>query len=191
MCTPQPVRVSFYYHVIMREAARQHKQACTRHPASPKHPPQKTPKTPSKTPPQDTFILRHVHDIKHHKMQRYALKSSRPRMQARNLAPNTNSGPDSAHRPAKPPPPIFNSPEPLKLQRPKSNITARNRYEKVVRHFRNNNRAIKASSGAETALFQAPVEAALVASGPVECFTGVVGMNDVILREISHAISAI
>ena len=107
MCTPQPVKVSFYYHVIMREAARRHTQACTRHPASPKHPPQKTPKTPSKTPPHVAFILRHVHNIKHQNMQRYALQSSRSQMQARNLAHETNSGPDYAHRLARPfPPPI-------------------------------------------------------------------------------------
>jgi hypothetical protein len=59
-CCSKPVRVCFYYHVIMRETARRHKRACTRHPESLKHPPQKTPKTP----PQDTFILRQPH-IKH------------------------------------------------------------------------------------------------------------------------------
>jgi len=50
---------------------------------------------------------------------------------------------------------------------------------------------MQARSGAETAFFDAPVEAAVVASVPAECFTGVVVMNDVILRGKSHAMSAI
>ena len=90
-----------------------------------------------------------------------------------------------------PPPPPLTPPETLKLQQPKSNTTARKTHKKVLRHLRNKRRAIQASSGAETAFFEAPVEAAVVASVPAECFTGVVVMNDVILRGKSHAMSAI
>jgi hypothetical protein len=123
MCTPNPVKVSFYYHVIMREATRRHTQACTRHPASPKHPLQKTPKTPSKTPPQDLFILRHVHNTKHQNMKLYALQSSRSQMQAQNLAHKTNSGPDSARRLAEPFSPKSASRYPRDCRRPKSKET--------------------------------------------------------------------
>jgi hypothetical protein len=106
----------------MREAARRHTQACTRHPASPQHPPQKTLKTPSKTPPQDTFILRHVHIIKHQNTQRYELQSSQSQIQARNLAHETNSGPDSAHRLVKPLPPQSALPPSTRLQATKKQI---------------------------------------------------------------------
>ena len=178
MCTPQPVKVSFYYHVIMREAARRHTQACTRHPASLKHPPQKTPKKPPKTPPQDTFILRHVHNIKHQNTQRYALQSSQSQMQARNLAHETNSGPDSAHRLAKPFPP--NPPPPIHATA--SDQKAKKSTRKASFHLRNNDRIIAPSSSNETTPNEAATEADGAAAGPAKRVTGMIGDPDMILR---------
>jgi hypothetical protein len=162
----------------MREAARQHTQARTRHPASPKLPPQKTPKTASKTPPQDTFILRHVHNIKHQNTQRYALQSSQSQMQARNLAHETIRGPTArigspSLSPPNPPPPIHAT---------ASDQKAKKSTRKASFHLRNNDRIIAASSSNETTTNEAATEADGAAAGPAKRVTGMIGEPDMILR---------
>jgi len=93
---------------------------------------------------------RHVYsdNIKHQNMQQYALQLSRSRMQARNLAPETNSGPDSAQRPAKPPPPQSSPPPYNAIRAIASNQKTNKATKKASFDLRNNNRMLVAACGA-------------------------------------------
>jgi hypothetical protein len=127
---------------------------------------------------------RHVYsdNIKHQNMQQYALQSSRSRMQARNLAPETNSGPDSAHRPAKPPPPQSSPPPYHAIRAIASNQKTNKATKKASFDLRNNNRMLVAISNNETAQNDAATEADGAAAGPAKRVTGMIGELDMILR---------
>ena len=103
-------------------------------------------------------------------------------MQARNLAPETNSGPDSAHRPAKPPPPQSSPPPYHAIRAIASNQKTNKATKKASFDLRNNNRMLVAISNNETAQNDAATEADGAAAGPAKRVTGMIGELDMILR---------